>query len=106
MADIVMNIQKTILNGGKKTKEFAVLAFVQDRALAKDYLEILQENEIEAKIQSLSDDPQTQGYEVSIIVNQEQLEAALDAIKVKNPGHYFFSDLFDFDDVSEDIEDE
>jgi hypothetical protein len=100
-----MNIEKKLANCSRKTKEFVALAYVQDKSLAKDYLEILQENEIEAKIQNLPGDQQEQGYEVSIVVNQEQLEAALEAIKVKSPGYYFYSDLFDYSGLNDDTED-
>lgn len=88
------NENQTVKNGKKQVP----IAFVQDKALAKDYAKLLEDNDITVNLLSLQGIDDAHGYETALLIDEEQIEQALDIIKSRSPGEYFYSDLFEYDE--------
>jgi len=83
----------------KLKKNYVEVAIAQDRALAKDYRDLLMAQGISAEIHRCQRDVDQEEYDHTISVKNEDFDLAVKVILSRNPGEYFFDTLFSQDNL-------
>lgn len=93
-------------NGIRLRKGYASIALAQDRALARDYRDLLLAQGIKVEIIKWRQEVDHEEFDYFIAVREDDVEQAIELVLSRNPSEYFFDTLFNSENKEPDLDEQ